>query len=67
MSYPTITTSIDSCVYLNFGKGFPAKIITGENGEILFFSFGGDTDPDKSELSFKTNLYPLLNCLLKCE
>lgn len=66
MPYPIINTSLDSCINLNFGKGFPAKIIVGEDGEILYFSFGGDPDIDRSDLYFKTNLYPLLNCLLNC-
>jgi len=67
MTYPVLSTSADSCYYLNYRKGFPTTIIIDEKGKIVFFTFGGGTNPIAVELYFKTNLYPLLNCLLKCK
>jgi thiol-disulfide isomerase/thioredoxin len=66
LTYPILTTSIDSCTYLNFGKGFPTNIITNKKAKIAYFTFGGEANPDKADLNFKTNLYPLINCLLNC-
>lgn len=66
MSYPILTTTTDSCYMLNFRKGFPTTIIVDQKGEIIFFIFGGTTNPKSADFYFKTNVYPLLNCLLKC-
>jgi cytochrome oxidase Cu insertion factor (SCO1/SenC/PrrC family) len=67
MTYPILLTTIDTCNYLNFKKGFPTTIICNKKGEIVFFTFGGTTDPLGADLYFKTNVYPLLNCLLTCK
>jgi peroxiredoxin len=65
MSYPVLSTSRDSCYYLNFRKGFPTTIIVDGNSKIVFFTFGGNTDPKLANIYFRDNLYPLLNCMLK--
>lgn len=67
MPYSIISTSPDSCYYLNFRKGFPTTIILNEEGRVAYFTIGGDTNPEGANLFFKTNIYPLLTCLLKCE
>jgi len=66
-TYPILSTSMDSCYYLNFKKGFPTNLIVGHKGEIIYFTIGGGPDPDAAEINFKTNIYPLLNCLLECK
>jgi thiol-disulfide isomerase/thioredoxin len=66
MSYPIISLSQDDCSYLNQGKGYPVTIIVDRNGKMVFFNYGGSTDPEQAEASFKTYLYPLLISLLKC-
>jgi thiol-disulfide isomerase/thioredoxin len=66
-TYPILSTSTDSCYYLNFKKGFPTNVIINEKGQIIYFTIGGGPDPDAAEVNFKTNVYPLLNCLLRCK
>ena len=66
MSYKIISTSIDTCNYLNLRKGYPTTIIVNGEGKIVYFTFGGENNAEKANLFFKTNIYPLLTCLLKC-
>jgi thiol-disulfide isomerase/thioredoxin len=66
-TYQILSTSTDSCYYLNFKKGFPTNVIVNGKGEIIYFTIGGGLDPDAAEVNFKTNVYPLLNCLLQCK
>ena len=67
MTYPIVTTSFDTCNLLNFRKGYPTTIIINEKSEIVFFTFGGTTDPNIANSNFKNYVYPLLNCMLKCK
>lgn len=67
LTYPVLLTTTDTCNYLNFRKGFPTTIICDKKGEIIFFTFGGTPDPFGADLYFKTNVYPLLKCLLACK
>lgn len=65
MTYPVLSTTTDSCYYLNFRKGFPTTIIVDGNGTIAYFTSGGHTDSNLADLYFKSNVYPLLNCMVK--
>ena len=65
ITYPVLSTTTDSCYYLNFKKGFPTTVIVDGNGLIVFFTIGGHTDTNLADLYFKTNIYPLLNSMLK--
>ncbi len=65
MTYPVFSTTIDSCHYLNFKKGFPTTIIINDNSKIEFFIHGGFTNPEDAERYFNVNIYPVLNRLLK--
>jgi len=37
MTYPVISTTVDSLHYLNFQKGFPTSMIIDTQGKIAFF------------------------------
>ena len=64
MTYPVISTTVDSLHYLNFKKGFPTSMIIDTQGKIAFFTVGGTMTSSESDSNFKTNIYSLLDSLL---
>lgn len=64
MEYRILSVTIDSCIKLNFGSGYPTNVILDKNGIISYFKSGGVMDKEAIAEYFSSQVYPLIRAAL---
>ena len=65
LTYPIYHLSQDSCNKLHFNTGYPTCWIVNKNREIVYYSFGGSTDPLEADKFLNYFIQAELDKLLK--
>ena len=64
LKYPIAAAEDTICRKLNFGSGFPVKILLDKKGQVRYYAEGGTTDSEKTRAAMMNVVYPKIQELL---